>query len=407
MRILHTADWHIGQTLKGFSREHEHRAVLDQLVELVREREIDAILVAGDVFDHPIPSGAAQLLLYETLVRLNASRPGIQIVITAGNHDNAARLEAPRPLLSSLNVHVIGNVRRPGGKLDASNHLVTLKDREGRPAVDVLAVSHPTASCLPVLPRAMGEAAPIAKAVEALYRELHEAVTPRLSGAPLIVMGHLHVAGAIESEGAERRILAGGQHAVPSSVFPASAAYVALGHLHKPQTCGRDTVRYSGSLLPLSASEHDYAHGVSIVTIDSGKAAVEHVPLQRPVAFHRIPATGAIRLDDLPTALTALKADASLPLERQPFVHIHLAREGLNADFRADSERIAQAHAIRVVDITVAPLPVAATSDSSAAFVRLVDRAPDELFRAAFERTHGSAPQQAHLDMFHRIAAEV
>lgn len=407
MRILHTADWHLGQTLKGFSREHEHRAVLDGLVALVRERAIDAVLIAGDIFDHPIPSGQSQLLFYETLVRLNAARPGIQIVVTAGNHDNAGRLEAPRPLLASLNVHIIGNVRRPGGVLDANHHLVTLKGADGRAAADVLAVSHPTASCLPVLPRAMGEAAPIAKAVAALYHELHDAVRPRLTGAPLIVMGHLHVAGAEESEGAERRILAGGQHAVPPSVFPVDAAYVALGHLHKPQSCGRDTIRYSGALLPLSASEHAYRHGVSIVTLDSGKAAVEHVTLARPVAFHRLPATGDVRLDQLQAAFAALSLDAALPLERQPFVHLHLARDGLSADYRSEAERISQAFAVRVVDVSVTPLPMSAAAQSNGqSFIRLVDRVPDDLFRAAYERTHGAAPQQAHLDMFHRIAAE-
>jgi DNA repair protein SbcD/Mre11 len=405
MRILHTADWHLGQTLKGFTREHEHREVLEQLVAIVRDRDIDAVLVAGDVFDHPIPSGQSQLMFYETLVRLNAARPGIQIVVTAGNHDNAGRLEAPRPLLSSLNVHIVGNVRRPGGVLDASHHLVTLKDRNGKAAADILAVSHPTASCLPVLPRAMGEAAPIAKSVEALYQELYEAVRPRLTGAPLIVMGHLHVAGAIESEGAERRILAGGQHAVAPSVFPASAAYVALGHLHKPQTCGSDTVRYSGSLLPLSASEHDYNHGVAVLTLADGKITTEHVALKRPVAFVRLPAKGTVRLEELAEQFTALNLDAKLPLERQPFVHIHLARDGLSADYRAEAERIAQAHAVRVVDISLAAMP-SAGAPTAVPFVRLVDRAPDDLFRAAFERVHGQPPQQAHLDVFHRIAAE-
>ncbi len=85
---------------------------------------------------------------------------------------------------------------------------------------------------------------------------------------PFVLTGHLHVAGGIESEGAERRILVGGQHAVPPDVFPAEASYVALGHLHKAQAVGRETVRYSGSLIPLSATEIPYAHGVTLVSVD-------------------------------------------------------------------------------------------------------------------------------------------
>jgi DNA repair protein SbcD/Mre11 len=405
MRILHTGDWHLGQTLKSFARDHEHRQVLDQIVAVAGARDVDAIIIAGDVFDHPIPSGQSQLMFYETLVRLNAARPGIQIVVTSGNHDNASRLESPRPLLSSLNVHVVGNVRRPGGVLDADRHLIQLKDKTGRVAADVLAVSHPTASCLPVLPREMGEAAPIAKSVAMLYAELLEAVRPRLSGAPLIVTGHLHVAGAIESEGSERRILAGGQHAVPPSVFPEQAAYVALGHLHKAQSIGRETIRYSGSLLPLSASEQGYTHAVTLVTLKDGVATSEQIALTRPVPFIRVPEQGDVRLDDLAARLTALNLDAKLPIDRQPFAQIRLAREGLSADYRMEAERIAQAFPIRVVDIVVAPLAEVA-SVAMPSFIRLAERAPEDLFRAAFERTHGAQPSAQHMDVFHRIAAE-
>lgn len=98
IRILHTADWHIGQTLRGFSREHEHRKVFERLEEIVVERDVDALIIAGDVFDSQNPSGEAQQLFYNTLMRLSRANPRMAMVIAAGNHDAAGRLEAPRPL---------------------------------------------------------------------------------------------------------------------------------------------------------------------------------------------------------------------------------------------------------------------------------------------------------------------
>jgi exonuclease SbcD len=111
IRILHTADWHIGHTLRGYDREAEHLAVFDQLVGIVAEREINVLLVAGDIFDSQNPSGEALSLFYRTLSRLRMARPQLKIVVVAGNHDAANRLEAPHALLSSLDMHVIGSVR--------------------------------------------------------------------------------------------------------------------------------------------------------------------------------------------------------------------------------------------------------------------------------------------------------
>jgi exonuclease SbcD len=90
IRLLHTADWHIGQTLRDYSREAEHLAVFDQLVRIVAEREVDVVLVAGDIFDSQNPSGEAQQLFYRTLGRLRSARPGVKTIVTAGNHGAAS-----------------------------------------------------------------------------------------------------------------------------------------------------------------------------------------------------------------------------------------------------------------------------------------------------------------------------
>ena len=406
MRIIHTADWHIGQTLDGHARDHEHRAVLAQLVVIAQQREADALVVAGDIFDHMNPSGDSQRLLYDTLVALKRARPRMTIVVTAGNHDAAGRLEAPHALLAQMGVHVVGNIRRRNGWIDAARHLIALPTDNGEIAACVLAVSFPTAACLPA---SRGpEVAQAECQTRALYDELMDRSGAARDGLPLIVTGHLHVAGGLESEGAERRVFVGGQHAVTADVFPGQAAYVALGHLHKAQAVGRDSVRYSGSLLPLSATELGYTHGITLVTLDGCGVRIEPVPVTRPVAFLRLPERGDMRLDELGDRLKALAVPGDMPPELRPFVQPCLTREGLSSSFRAEVDTIAEAFAVRIVKPRVARTEAAAPGRAEwEPRARLADRQPEDLFRQAFERARGAAPGAAHLAAFHAVEAAV
>lgn len=408
IRILHTADWHVGQSLRGFSREHEHRKIFARLEEIIIERNVDALIIAGDVFDSQNPSGEAQQLFYDTLVRLSRAQPRMTTVIVAGNHDAAGRLEAPRPLLEAFNIRVVGNVRRRDGRIEASRHLVPIVDASGALAAHIVAVSYPTAACLPNLTRLDGATgSPVVAGVRALYAELHEALQTQIRGLPFVVTGHLHVAGGIESEGAERRILIGGQHAVPHDVFPLDASYVALGHLHKAQGVGRDTVRYSGSLIPLSATEQPYQHGVTLVSIDGVEVISEHIPIGRPVAFLRLPEIGDMRLADFGDHLTALGLQSDLPIREQPFVQVRLAREGLPSGFREEIDRIAEGFPVRIVEARAAAMPDALNDTIIGdSLIRLAERDPEDLFKLAFERVFGKVPDAAHLDVFHRARAE-
>ncbi len=413
IRVLHTGDWHIGQTLRGFSRESEHEAVFGRLESIVVEREVDALVVAGDVFDSQNPSGESQARFYALMARLHAARPAMTIVITAGNHDAAGRLEAPRPLLEAIGVHVVGNVRRRDGAIDLERHLVPVRAAGGEVAAQVLAVSYPTAACLPPLSslgaeRRIGETSPIVRAVSDLYGQLFEAARPRLAGLPLLVTGHLHVAGGLESEGAERRILVGGEHAVPADVFPEEARYVALGHLHRAQGLGAGQVRYCGSLIPLSAAEQPYRHGVTLVTLGTGAAEIEHIEIPRPVPFLRLPASGDMPLGDLGDHLAALALDPDLPLEARPYIQVRLVREGLLPGYRAEVDRIAESFPVRVVDVRVSVPPRAAIEilEPEAPPPRLSERDPEELFRLAYRAKWEEEPEPAHLDVFHRARAE-
>ncbi len=411
LRILHTADWHLGQTIRGYSRAYEQQCALDSLLQVVIERDIDTLIIAGDVFDSQHPSGEAQHMFYRMLASLHAEKPGLNTVVVAGNHDAAGRLEAPHPLLAAFKVHVVGNVRRTLDRLDCDRHLITLYDTRREAYLHVIAVSYPTAACLPALSRLELEPdeTNVVRAVRELYQELAETLAPRLAGLPFLTTGHLHVRGGAESEGAERRILVGGQHAVPHDVFPADSAYVALGHLHKEQPVGAKTIRYSGSLIPLSATEQPYKHGVTLITIDDGLAATEHIEISRPVPFLRLPAAGAeIRLSELADHLRALAIPADLPLHLRPFVQVRLSRVGLGAGFREQVEQIAAGYAVRMVEARPEPLPglVAHLTSTATPQPSLSQREPEEMFRLAFQRAIGTPATSAHLEIFHRAYSE-
>lgn len=329
----------------------------------------------------------------------------------AGNHDAAGRLEAPHPLLAAFNVHVVGNVRRTLQRVDCARHMLTLRDPAGEPYLHVLAVSYPTAACLPALSQLQtdDDESSVIRAVRELYHELAEGLAPRLAGLPFLTIGHLHVRGGAESEGAERRILVGGQHAVPHDVFPADSAYVALGHLHKAQPVGSETIRYSGSLIPLSATEQPYQHGATLVTIDAGAVRTEHLVIPRPVQFLRLPASaGEIRLSELADHLRALDLPPDLPLHLRPLIQVRLSRQGLGAGFREQVERIAADYAVRIVEARPDPLPAILTQLAGVAQMQqtLSQREPEHMFRLAFQRATGTAPTTAHLEIFHRAYVE-
>ena len=132
IRILHTADWHLGQTFFGYDRTEEHEVFLNWLAEEIRQKEIDALIIAGDVFDVSNPSAASQSMYYQFIYRVTAENPYLQIVIVAGNHDSAARLEAPLPLLQAMRTEVRGVVRKlEGGEIDYDHLTVELKNRKG------------------------------------------------------------------------------------------------------------------------------------------------------------------------------------------------------------------------------------------------------------------------------------
>ena len=257
MKILHTSDWHIGRTLYGRKRYEEFEAFLDWLAETMRHNEIDALLVAGDVFDTSAPSNRAQELYYRFLCRVAASSCR-HVVVVAGNHDSPSFLDAPKELLKALDVHVVGSASDP------RDEVLVLRDAQGAPELIVCAV--------PYLRDRDIRLSEAGESVEDKERKLiegirsHYATVAELAeqkrrtlgaGIPVVAMGHLFTAGGQTADGdGVRELYVGSLARVNAEIFPESFDYVALGHLHVPQRVnGSETVRYSGSPLPMGFGE--------------------------------------------------------------------------------------------------------------------------------------------------------
>ncbi len=283
MRLLHTADWHLGRTFHGADLRPAHERALDAVVEIVRRERVDVVLVAGDVHDRAVPPVEAMELYDETLRRL--VDVGARVVVTSGNHDSARRLGVGSRLLEPAGVHVRTDPRRAGEP-------VLLADEHGPVAVHPLPWLEPA-----VAGRDLGD--PMLRTHPAVLGAAMARVRADLAtrpGARSVVVAHAFVAGGAASD-SERDVSVGGVAVVPAAVF-AGADYVALGHLHRPQEVA-EGVRYSGSPVAFSFSEGDGGDkSVVLVELDAaGVSLAEALPL--PV--HRGLARLAGRLDDLLT----------------------------------------------------------------------------------------------------------
>ncbi len=266
-RVLHTADWHLGKCLLTRSRTDEHARFLAFLLQAIRENQVDALVVAGDVFDSPNPPQAAVKQYYDFLSSLRGAG-ACAAVIVAGNHDSPGHLEAPREVLRSLSFHVIGTLAA-----QPADWLVPLPG----PAAPRLVVA-----ALPFLRDADLRVGLSGQSVEEIrcalvagiarrYQEAAQAAGEwRARGVPVLATGHLTVVGATGSE-SEREIHIGGLGAVGADCFPEVFDYVALGHLHRPQAAGgKGRVRYAGSPLALSFSEADDVKEVRLLDFEGG-----------------------------------------------------------------------------------------------------------------------------------------
>lgn len=288
-RLLHTADWHLGKMLNDQSRDEEHSQFLAWLLLAVKEHEVDAIVLAGDVFDSANPPQSAQALYYNFVSEL-FKQGGAALVVVAGNHDSAALLEAPKKALRALNVHVVGLMA------ETPAERVLLLPSQKNPLVAVAMI--PFLRDRDLRTGKAGESATeiqrqLVEGIRARYEETAACLDAVANHCPAIATGHLTVAGSMSSD-AEREIHIGGLGEVGSDAFPARFGYVALGHLHRPQVAGGDArVRYSGSPFPLSFSEVQDSKEVRILDIEAVGISHQSLPVPRFRPLHQIRSTTA------------------------------------------------------------------------------------------------------------------
>lgn len=323
MRLIHTADWHLGQTLYGFERRYEQQCFLDWLLETLVEQQADALIIAGDIFDTANPSALAQQQLYQFLTAARARIPHLNTVLIAGNHDSPARLEAPRPFLQLLDAVVSGQVwRLPNGQHDLASLVVPLKDQTGAVAAWCLAVPFLRPADVPKV--ASEQDAFLAGVKQVYAQTLALAQSKATDQQAIIALGHCYLQGGAASQDSERRIVVGNSEALPANLFSSDLSYVALGHLHLAQSVGQvDWIRYSGSPLPMSFAEAHYPHQVLCVDLAGQKLqAVEPVRIPRFVDLLRVP-TKPAPMDTVLAALQALEL-AALPEIEQPYLEVRV-----------------------------------------------------------------------------------
>ncbi len=310
MKILHTSDWHIGRSLYGRKRYDEFSAFLDWLAEFIQAESVDALLVAGDIFDTSTPSNRAQELYYRFLCKVSASCCR-HIVVIAGNHDSPSFLNAPKELLKALNVHVIGSIPE-----NPEDEVIALAGSSGIPEAIVCAVPYLRDRDIRIVEAGESIEDKNTKLIDGLQRhyaevcKVAEEKQREYGNIPVIGMGHLFTAGGktVDGDGV-RELYVGSLAHVDKDVFPACIDYLALGHLHVPQKIGAsEYMRYSGSPIPMGYGEAYHEKSVVIVEFSNNP--------QSKITLHQVPCFQAMErisgeIDEITKKIHELKSKGS------------------------------------------------------------------------------------------------
>lgn len=273
MKILHTADWHLGKRLHKQELIEEHQLFFEWLIKTIKERDIDVLLIAGDVFDLSNPPTEARALYYWFLRQMIEQK--CKIIITGGNHDSASMLNAPKDILSLLDIVVVGGATAniEDEILDLGEVIICavpyLRDMDIRQAVEAEGVN--------------GRVEAVRNGIKNHYDNLANMCRERFVNIPIIAMGHLHAQGSVTSESEREIPIIGNLSVFGGDSFSEVFDYVALGHIHRPQRVGgKEHIRYSGSPIALSFSEKNDLKIVIELEISSGKIErIEEIPVPK------------------------------------------------------------------------------------------------------------------------------
>ena len=326
MKSLHTADWHLGNNFHGHERTTEHRHFIQWLLDVLGEELPDVMIIAGDIFDNANPSATAEGLFYDFLLDATERVPGLQIVVVAGNHDSAGRLDAPAELLKRHNIYVRGAIRwNESTKTPDFDQLILPLSSRLTPEAEVVCLAVPYLRPYDY-PAGMTAAEGLHYYFENLMQRVGKSIFKDL---PIIAAAHFYAAGAevCENEHSERLVV-GGQDCVPADVIGKGIAYTALGHIHRSQKVKNSVTEmyFSGSALPMSFTERGYQHGVQIVELkENGQVTVNrdiYSPLRRLLC---IPHQGAATKEEMFDTISQLpKREKGDNGDSWPYLEIHL-----------------------------------------------------------------------------------
>ena len=359
MKFLHTADWHVGKVLKGRDRLDEQRAVLAEIVGIAEQNQVDAVLIAGDIYDAAAPSAPAQKLVIQTLLRLR--RTGAEVIAIAGNHDHGPTFEAYRPLMGLAGITLVGEARRPdrGG-------VVRFRARSGGEDVQLATLPFLSQRFAVRAAEIVGQTpAQNVSAYDGLIRDVLAALTAGFSGDTVnLIMSHLTcINGAFG--GGERSAQSIFEYSIPASIFPVSAHYVALGHLHRRQTMpAACPVHYSGSPIAVDFGEQE---NTSVVCLVDASPSVPARVTDLPIAAGRRLRTVRGTLGELEAQAASFGDDYLRVWLREP------ARAGLRDDTTAI---LPNALEVRIDPEFAAPSRAAGRPDAASASIPT----PDQLF---------------------------
>ena len=309
MKILHTSDWHLGRSLYGRNRYDEFTAFLDWLAEVITKQGIDALLVAGDIFDTSAPSNSAQGLYYRFLYKVSTSNCRHSVVV-AGNHDSPSFLNAPKELLKALNVHIISSITD-----NPADEVIVLNDQNNKAEAIVCAV--PYLRDRDIRTVEAGETTDdkntkLIAGIQKHYAEvcqIAEKQQQEYGDIPIVGMGHLFAAGGktIEGDGV-RELYIGSLTHVDKDIFPTCIDYVALGHLHVPQVVGAaEHIRYSGSPIPMGYGEATQNKKVIVVEFNGKTPQINELDIPCFQPLKRISGS----LDKITEKIHELKSQTS------------------------------------------------------------------------------------------------
>jgi len=373
----------------------------------LHHEKIDVLLISGDVFDISNPSAQSIRMFYSFLNQGTYRNPNLQIIITAGNHDSASRLEAPKPLLLSSKIHIVGLVEKDAeGKIDYEKLIVPIYDQAGRIKVYCLAVPFLRMGDYPAIPDCSN---PYTEGVTALYTELFDYAQKKIQDdQTIIAMGHLHThhAEITELDTTERPIM-GGVECIPATAFHDDIKYVALGHIHKAQKIGgKDHVRYAGSPLPMSFSEINYKHQVIAFDLDDETCNLRSIEIPLFVPLLRVPLKHQ-PLHDVIALLEQLPPSDEANKATIPYLEVRVFLEGPEPALRHKVEVTLQKKKVRLAKIDVKYPDSKTVQHQLIAPEQLQELKPIDVFGRIYQSRYNSAVPEEILHLFQQVVEEV